>query len=297
MRLTYSAYDAGRIVGMTASAVLHFRQMGLVTPSERVAGRRSFGFVDLVCIEVAKTLIDRGISVGKTQQLLAELRIQLASMKQSLGNVQIVATPTSIHLRTRDEMTAALPAAATCIALDSLKERIATLGHQSDAGALGSSSPTRERPSTAYEWFRFGLRKQEEGELDAATAAYLRTLELDAAFASALANLGGISLARGETSQAVDFLKRALESDPRLAEAHFNLGCAQFEQGAIADAITSWQETLRLAPRITDAHFQLGVAYARTRNYANARKQLDLYLEADPASDLAEQVRALMFKL
>jgi tetratricopeptide (TPR) repeat protein len=131
-------------------------------------------------------------------------------------------------------------------------------------------------------------------DLEAATEAFERTLDLRPGYAPAHMRLGRVLVARGLPERAAEQFERALELAPDLQPARVGLAQIRLSQGELARAEELLDEVLAEEPRHAQALSTLGQVYMRqgrrkeAREVAERARDAALYnLFADP---LMEQV-------
>jgi Flp pilus assembly protein TadD len=156
-----------------------------------------------------------------------------------------------------------------------------------------------------------------EHERASALAAAERRVRAEPAAAAARNALGGLLLAGGATTAAIEQLTEALRLEPSLAEAHFNLGEALRRQGRMRDSIAhmraaaagspdddvialglanaledngdlneaaaQFARALTLNPGVAEARNNLGIALASLGRIDEAIEQFERALQIDPA--------------
>lgn len=91
-------------------------------------------------------------------------------------------------------------------------------------------APDRQAPKTtdavagAYYEFMLGCRLEDEGDVDAARAAFDRAMKLDPSSADIPAELAALEVRQGRTREAIEFAQAALRIRPTHSEAHRVLG-------------------------------------------------------------------------
>ncbi len=111
-----------------------------------------------------------------------------------------------------------------------------------------------------------GLKAQNAGQFDEATAAYFETLFHDGKNKFAYFNLGTIAqLQKKQPQIAEGYYRSALEIDPRFAAALFNLAIIRADAGAKTEAIDLYRRTVQADPSYAAAYFNLGILLRRTR--------------------------------
>ena len=93
-----------------------------------------------------------------------------------------------------------------------------------------------------------------------AAKALEQALECDPENVEALANLGALSLVRGDYAEAIRRLRRVLELDPGRANGLEMLGIAYLKMGQIDDALLALRKAVEMNPRSVQAHKLLGTA-------------------------------------
>src|SRR5260370_23145344 len=97
--------------------------------------------------------------------------------------------------------------------------------HAAERAAEQQSSPS---PAVANQradpqaWFAKGQAALQNGDLDAAEAAFRRVLAADPRAGSAYANLGVVAMRRKDWDQAIERLHRAERLEPKMAGVRLN---------------------------------------------------------------------------
>lgn len=101
-------------------------------------------------------------------------------------------------------------------------------------------------PSDFWSNYQRGRLCAVKDDLDGALDAFRAALEVEVESTDALAQLGALSLRRGEREQALRYLDRATQLEPAWSTAWTLRGLAQLEAGALADAEDSFKRVLAL---------------------------------------------------
>lgn len=109
-------------------------------------------------------------------------------------------------------------------------------------------------------------------DLEAATEAFERTLELRPGYAPAHMRLGRVLVARGERERAATEFRVALELAPDLQPARVGLAQMRLSQGRLAQAEELLNEVLAEEPRHGQALSTLGQVYMRQGKRQEARE-------------------------
>lgn len=122
-------------------------------------------------------------------------------------------------------------------------------GDRERARRLESAFPRARVMQQAEERFRVGVRLYLEGKHHEAIAALQASLDLDAASAAALSNLGYIYYDLGRLEEAGLRHRQALAVDPDFANAHYGLAMVHERRGEREQARARFAQYLRLEPR------------------------------------------------
>ena len=169
----------------------------------------------------------------------------------------------------------------------------ATLG--TDVPALAENRPTESL--AAYELYlraRFFLRLRHEENLRRSIELFKQATELDPEFAQAWSGLaaaynvlpGYTSSDPGVNGLAGDAANEALALDGSLGEARAVLAQKLGEEGKFDDALRTFEKALEIAPRDSTARLWYGIQLFQMGYLRQAREQLAIAKELDPASGL-----------
>jgi tetratricopeptide (TPR) repeat protein len=132
----------------------------------------------------------------------------------------------------------------------------------------------------AYELLASALYQKHD--VDGATAALQRVLEIDPRSGEALASLAGIALNAGHVNEARQYLERALQVTPDLPGAHERLGVVLQQQGDIAGATREYElGLLKTRPDYVGAKLRLAELYNRQGRPADAVRLLEPIVRPD----------------
>jgi tetratricopeptide (TPR) repeat protein len=127
--------------------------------------------------------------------------------------------------------------------------------------------------------------------------AYERSAELEPRHAEVHFNLGNALYALGKKREAVTCFQQAVRLEPDYVEAWNNLGNALSDTGQHGDAVAAYKRALALAKDYADAHYNLAETLALMNDIDGAREHWLAYLERDPTSTWADQVRERLEQL
>jgi tetratricopeptide (TPR) repeat protein len=140
-------------------------------------------------------------------------------------------------------------------------------------------------------WFQRALRLEQEERLEEAAQAYARALDPRGPRPEAAFNLGNVLYALERFDEAGAAFALATELEPDHVEAWNNLGNALSLLDRQGEARAALEQALRLEPGYADAHFNLAEVLAAEGNLQEARAHWRTYLEHDPDSAWAAEVR------
>jgi tetratricopeptide (TPR) repeat protein len=199
------------------------------------------------------------------------------------------------------------------------------------APTISAASGYKADPK-AMALYERALKEISKKHKDAAERLLREAIAADPKYAAPLNDLGVLLMAKKNYQEAEQALRQALELDPKSLHALLNLGITLNRAGRYADAIAPLREAVRLEPGLVAAHEHLGIALVETDQFKEAAKELDLaaksphadknmvelylgklyartgdfdksitafniYLENDPESAQAGEVRALIARM
>ena len=138
------------------------------------------------------------------------------------------------------------------------------------ASELQSSTAVSEQRSGPQAWFAKGQMALQNGDLDAAEAAFRQVLSVDPRAGSAYANLGVIAMRRKDWDRAIALLRKAERLEPKMAGIRLNIGLVEYRRGNYAAAIAPFSSVLRDQPDSEQARYLLGLCRVLTKKYAEA---------------------------
>jgi tetratricopeptide (TPR) repeat protein len=187
-------------------------------------------------------------------------------------------------------------------------------GQYADAETIFTAYAER-KPDNVFGHYMLGLSAWKAGDLDRATEAFDRALEIDSTHVKSLLNSarvyfeqGKAELGRerveralsvdstdvdglrlyaralyntGDTAGAIDAYRNVLVHDEQDVWSMNNLGLIYIEQGNYEDAIAPLARAVELRDNAPVFHNNLGIALEGSRHYAAARDQFDRTLQVD----------------
>ena len=132
------------------------------------------------------------------------------------------------------------------------------------------------------------------GRLDSAAAHYQASLSLDPRRVEVHHNLGVVLADLGRFDEAVAALERAVDLDPGFAPSHLTLGLFSRKVGDYEGAEAAFRAASRAGD--TAAHRHLGGLYVRLGRYAEADRELEQALKADPRDAESHRLSAVSMR-
>jgi len=109
-----------------------------------------------------------------------------------------------------------------------------------------------------------------------------------------LNTMGKLSIDKGETAKAVDYLALAVSVDSTHAQAWYNKGVGEMKLSRFEAAMDDLSHAIRLNPSFSDAFFARGNLERVTKNYPDAFRDYSRVLEIDPGNAAALNNRAIV---
>lgn len=165
----------------------------------------------------------------------------------------------------------------------------------------GPLQTARERvaahPQDAEAHLALGHALFDRERLQAALASFARAVALEPDNLEALVNVGVLHLETGHPTLALPVLTSAREIAPADPLLLCNLARAHGALGETAAAVDCLVAALEADPDSQPAHFHLGVLFAEAGIYAEAQREFEAVVAADPRSSAADQARVNLSRL
>lgn len=159
----------------------------------------------------------------------------------------------------------------------------------SSSNRAASASPEPSSPGTggpnlkqAERDYQSGLKKQHEGDLDGAIAAYTRAIKLNPNYTQAYNNRGNVKGAKGDHDGAIADFDRAIELDPKHTNSYNNRGVQRWEKHDWGGAIADFNHAIELDPKYAKAYYNRGNVKGDKGDHDGAITDFDRSIELDP---------------
>lgn len=280
----FSMAEVARLTGLSLARLRKLDQAGVVSPSSRVSGRRSYTFRDLVVLRMVQGLLARKVKVADVAEAVQALRGKLPKAIRSLTELRIVSDGRRVVVRAADGSFEPLTGQ---MLLDFEVKQL-----RDDVVRVLRPRSEQERRRVAFDLYRRGCELDENPEtMDEAAALYKRAVDLDPMLSIAYTNLGNLHFRRGDEDTAVELYHRALDIDPSQPEALYNLGFLLLDRGQPVAALPFLEGVVESNPRFPDAHFYLAMAYESVGQHEDARTFWLSYLAIEPEGAWADVAR------
>ena len=275
----YTLGQMGRIVGEDPITLRNWLRRGLITPSRRSARVLWFDFTELTKARLLKQLLADGVRSR-----------DLASVVEWVEDADIgdvIISGRDFALRQGDG-TIADSRGQTLLDFFSAPEP--DPGSKPNIIEFKPGGSQTEEAEARLE-IRDALAAEEEDDLPRAEQIYLALLLRDGPNAEICYNLGNVLYQLDRKPESVQRLRQAVEIESEYVEAWNNLGVVLSEIGRIDESIEAYLHALEVAPEFVDAIFNLAETLAQHGRLREALKYWDAYLELDPDSPLADEIR------
>jgi tetratricopeptide (TPR) repeat protein len=271
----FSRREFLRLLDITDKQLTYWEKLGIVSP-RKAAGEDFYDFRDLISLRTAKQLIQSGVSAPR-------LRLALSALNQKLSKVQTPLTELRILSNGRD------------VIVDHEGAHLEPISGQFvlnfDTRELRDK--VRVMPErNVTEWFALALQYESDPDTHfQAIEAYRRVLAVNPTHIEAVINLGMLSYEQGDLESASACFLRAVTGDPDNAVAHFNLGSVLDELGHLEAARRHLRIAVRIDSSYPDAHYNLAFVCDKLGSAFEARQHWQHYIRLDPTSPWCDYAR------
>ncbi len=293
----YTTAQLARILDVPQARIRTWVRHGLIEPVKESKRLKYFDFRQVADAKALSRLTADGVKPKRIKDSLAALGAWMPSPTRSLAQLETLEEDGALVVRTDD---GSLVEASGQLRLDF--EDHAETQTPEMSRALSIDFPRAQTAAKADEksvsvpdaelWFQRGIRLEDKDRPEEAILAYARALDPSDPRAEVAFNLGNVLYQVERAEEACQCFGLATEVDPEYVEAWNNLGNTCVDLERFDEAIEAFQRALALAPDYADAHFNLAETYAAQGDLDQAREHWLAYLEEDPHSTWALEVRA-----
>lgn len=293
----YSTAQLSRILQVTESKIRTWVRRGVITPARQDKQVSYFDFRQVSMAKVVNDLDRSGVPVARIQRSLEQLEGWLPGITDAVApSMQLLQREGQLLVRLDDGHLADARGQlqfdfGSTARAEPPAPASPTPAPVPTPGLVPSPAKSPARAPSATDWFRAGIEHEEKERWSAAAAAYERALTAGELSPEIRYNLGNVRCQLGEYAEAVAQFREAVRFDPGLVEAWSNLGIALSELGQWDESIAAFRQALRIAPMYADAHYNLAETLAQQGKIADAERHWQAYLDQDPHSAWAREVR------
>jgi tetratricopeptide (TPR) repeat protein len=241
----YGVRDVEKLLRLPRATIRSLVQAGFVQPARGPRNAWLFSFQDLIVLRTAQALAATNLPPGRLARSLKALRNRLpASMP--LSGLSILAEGGRVVVREGSQRWRA----------DSGQYLLAFEPGPQDGTLSVIDKPTRPRT----DWLA-RAQELEEGDADAAIAAYARALQAEPALLDAHLNRGRLLHDTGRLRQAERAYRDGLKACGDTALLHYNLGVLLEDMDRRREAVLAYEAALRRSPDFADCHYNLALLY------------------------------------
>ena len=136
------------------------------------------------------------------------------------------------------------------------------------------------------------------GKYENAVPILSRAAELNPNASKSLYALGVAHLKTNRSAEAVNWLQRAADKDARSANVFMMLGLAHGNLGSYGESETAFKKAYLLGKSdVAEVHFYLAGIYNKQQRYADAVRELELFLKESKDIKDRDQIKGLIVKL
>lgn len=152
-------------------------------------------------------------------------------------------------------------------------------------------------PDNVEAHYNLALSLLRSGKQEEAIALLEKVKEMKPDMMETYLALGECYFNKGENDKAVSYFEKALEIDPNNAEVYYNVGIIHYKNDRTDDAVKNFLASKSLDPEYAPTYYQLGLAYIKKGEMDKAIQNLEMFLEKDPDSPQAPQVKSILESL
>jgi tetratricopeptide (TPR) repeat protein len=170
-------------------------------------------------------------------------------------------------------------------------------------GALVILEQFLAQNQTVYQaYILVGDCHKEKGDFDKAIEAYNKAIEeakTDELMgkemtAKGLAGIGDCYLRRGDFEKAQGFFKESIDTYPENETLAYNVGEIYFSNQKLDEAVQYFTVATQIKPDWAPPYHKLGLVYLNKADYEKAKENFKKFLELEPDTELAGQVKNIL---
>ena len=278
----YTVAQLSRILDVSRDRIRLWVRWGLIEPIETVHRLDFFDFQQVNSAKLLCDLLDDGISFGKLREGLGQIQQWMPDLSSPLSQLSVIEETGRLLVRLEDGR---------------LAEPTGQLQLDFEAATEQRSLSIGDGAKTSEQWFQEALEWENQGDYQAAVQAYHRAVEQEPSDPILHFNLGNVLYASQQYHEAEQEFRRAVELDDDYVEGWNNLGTVLADMERYDDSIQAFDKAISVFPLYADAHFNMGDVLAAIGKESLAREHWRRYLQLDPKSPWAADVRVRLAEL
>jgi len=159
-------------------------------------------------------------------------------------------------------------------------------------GLIHLARAVSQFPDYFEAYYGIGVAQMELGQYEEAQRAFQKSIDTSGGhYASPYFGLSALLCALQNFSEAEPVIRRGLELFPSFAQGEFTLAWALFGLNRVDEAEKYALQALQRDPLFAPTHLMLANIYIRRSDYVPAVRELEAYLQLQPAGAMSEQAR------
>jgi tetratricopeptide (TPR) repeat protein len=289
----YTTQQLSRMLDVPARQIRSWIRQGLIVPRKVVHRLLYFDFPQVARARSIAQLARAGHSAAEIQRSLADFADWHPEASEVLGQIQALDDGGPLLARLEDGKLRS-PRGQMWFDFGASPED----GDGSEEDAPSTIEIPRLRPDTrSEEWFRRGVEAEERGEWEEALHCYQDALLSGGPDSEIAFHLAGVLYVLDRPEEATQRLMQVVEIEYDYVEAWYVLGRVLGEIGRAEDSLRAFQVALSIQPSYADAHVEIAETLLRLGRQSDARRHFEAYLEHDPRSEWATEIRKRLAEL
>ncbi len=272
----YTVAQLSRILGVSRDRIRLWMRWGLIEPAKTVHRLDYFDYQQVTSAKMLCDLIAGGLPLARIREGLQRVQAWLPGMDSPLCQLSVLEENGRMLVRLADGRLAE-PSGQLQLDFDEATEQ----------RSLAIESAAR----STDDWFQEALECENQGDYRGAVHAYQWAIQQEPDDPILHFNLGNVLYGSQQLADAEQQFRRAVELDCEYVEAWNNLGTVLADHRQYDESILAFRRALSVFPLYADAHFNLGDVLAATEKSYEAQQHWRKYLQLDPRSPWADDVR------
>lgn len=280
----YTTQQLSRMLGVPPREIRSWTRQRLIVPRKVVHRLLYFDFPQVARARSIASLVQSGVSPARLRRLLADFGDWHPEAHELLGQLEAIDGAGPLLARLPD---GTLRGPSGQLWFDFGSEEA-----EPPRGPDAIELP-RVRPDTrAEEWFRRGVEAEERGDWLLALHCYEDALLCGGPDSEIAFHLAGVLYVLDRPHEATQRLKQVVEIEYDYVEAWYVLGRVLNEIQRADEALRAFQVALSIQPNYADAHVEIAETLLELGRPEEAKRHFEAYLEHDPRSEWASELRA-----